>query len=201
MNATATNRKPKCALYARVSTRSQECENQLRDLRTYAQNRGWEIEGEYIDAGISGAVEQRPGLEKLWMKAKQRAFSHVLVWRFDRWARSLKQLILSLEELQSLGISFVSYTEALDLSTPTGKLTFSLVGAMAAMERDLLVSRVVAGQRRAQAQGVHIGRSKIGVSTDTIKKLRHQGFSLREIGRRLGVSRMTIRDRLQSSRL
>jgi hypothetical protein len=120
--ATATSRS---ALYCRVSTSEQNTEIQLRELRDYLSRRGWTITGEFIDHGVSGAKDSRPELDKLMRAARRREFDVVIVWRFDRFARSVKHLVLALEEFQSLGIGFVSYQEALDTSTPIGKAMFT----------------------------------------------------------------------------
>jgi DNA invertase Pin-like site-specific DNA recombinase len=141
-NAASTSR---CALYARVSTVDQNCELQLRELRDYCHRREWAIAGEFIDHGVSGAKDSRPELNKLMRSARPREFDVVIVWRFDRFARSVKHLVLALEEFQSLGIGFVSYSEALDTSTPIGKAMFTIIGAMAELERNVIRERVEPG--------------------------------------------------------
>ena len=144
----------RAALYARVSTLSgQNPEVQLAELREYASRRGWAIAGEYVDRGISGAKESRPALNRLMGDAHRRKFDAVLVWKLDRFARSLKQLVNALAEMEALGIAFVSLRDNLDLSTPSGRLMFQIIGAMAEFERALIQERVRAGLRHARAQG------------------------------------------------
>ena len=139
------NQNRRVAVYARVSTLEQSTENQLEDLRRYGQQRGWEIWQEYIDAGISGTKDSRPAINKLMNNARKRKFDTVQVWRFDRFARSTKHLVLALEEFKSLGIQFVSYQENVDTGSPLGNAIFTIIGAMAQLERDIIVERVKAG--------------------------------------------------------
>ena len=183
------------ALYARVSTsdKGQDPELQLRELRQYCQNRGWDIAREYVDSGVSGSMESRPELNQLMADAHKRRFDAVVVWRFDRFARSVSHLLRALETFRSLGIEFVSYGEAIDTSTPVGKMTFTVLGAVAELERSLIVERVRAGLRNAKAKGVRIGRPKLDVHADTITKLRAEGLSGRAIARELGISEGTVR--------
>ena len=144
----------KIAIYARVSTNNgQDPEMQLRELREYCQRRGWEIIQEYVDVGISGTREKRPQLDKLSADAHRRHFDVVVVWRFDRFARSVSHLLRALENFRSLGIEFVSLSEQVDTSTPTGKMIFTVLGAVAELERSLIVERVRAGLRNARAKG------------------------------------------------
>jgi DNA invertase Pin-like site-specific DNA recombinase len=149
----------KTALYARVSTldKDQDPQMQLRELREYCQRRGWEIVGEYVDAGISGSKDSRPELNRLMTEANQRKFDTVVVWRFDRFARSVSHLLRALETFRALGIEFVSYSEALDTSTPVGKMTFTVLGAVAELERSLIIERVRVGVRNARAKGKRLG--------------------------------------------
>jgi DNA invertase Pin-like site-specific DNA recombinase len=140
----------KTALYGRVSTANgQDPEMQLRELREYCDRRGWEVAGEYVDAGISGAKEKRPELDKLLADTHKRCFDAVVVWRFDRFARSVSHLLRALESFRSLGIEFVSLSEQVDTSTPTGKMVFTVLGAVAELERSLIAERVRAGLRNA----------------------------------------------------
>jgi DNA invertase Pin-like site-specific DNA recombinase len=148
------------AIYARVSTagNNQSPEMQTRELREYCAHRGWIVAGEYVDVGISGAKEKRPELDRLLGDAHRRRFDAVVVWKFDRFARSVSHLLRALEGFQSLGIEFVSLSEQLDTSTPTGKMVFTVLGAVAELERSLIVERVRAGMRNARAKGKRIGR-------------------------------------------
>src|ERR1700692_1789597 len=144
----------KTAVYARVSTNNgQDPEVQTRERCEYVERRGWEIHREYVDVGISGTKEKRPELDKLFADAHRRHFDAVVVWRFDRFARSVSHLLRALENFNALGISFVSLSENIDTSTPTGKMIFTVLGAVAELERSLIVERVRAGMRHAQATG------------------------------------------------
>jgi DNA invertase Pin-like site-specific DNA recombinase len=142
-------------LYARVSTlnNGQSPEMQLRELREYCQRRGWIIAGEYVDAGISGAKDSRPELNRLMADAHKRKFDVVCVWKFDRFARSVSHLLRALETFKALGIEFCSFSEQMDTSTPTGKMIFTVLGAVAELERSLIAERVRAGIRNARAKG------------------------------------------------
>src|ERR1700686_5310357 len=165
-------------IYARVSTKDQSCELQVRDLRTYCTARGFDLVREYVDVGQSGAKDSRPELNKLMDDARKRQFDAVVVWRFDRFARSTKHLLTALEEFRSLGIQFISYQENIDTSTPLGQALFTIVSAVAQLERDLIRERVTAGIRNAQANGKRLGRPKNGVDNERIQQLREQGHSL-----------------------
>ena len=180
------------ALYARVSTLDQNCEVQLDDLRKYAGQRFARYH-EYIDMGVSGTQRRRPQLDVLLKDAHQRRFDVVLVWKFDRFARSLKHLIDSLEEFRALGIDFISYTEGVDTTTPSGQLLFHVVGAVAQFERDLIAERVRAGLAHARAMGKHIGRPRAQVDVDAVTSLRKQGRSLRGIARALDIPVSRVR--------
>ena len=142
------------AIYARVSTsgNGQSPEMQTRELTEYAQRRGWGVVGEYVDVGISGCKEKRPELDRLMADAHRRRFDAVVVWRFDRFARSVSHLLRALEAFKTLGIEFVSLSEQVDTSTPTGKMVFTVLGAVAELERSLIVERVRAGMRNARAK-------------------------------------------------
>ena len=149
----------RAAIYARVSTFDQEPENQLVELRRYALARGWAVK-EYVDHGISGARERRPALDTLLADAKRRRFDVVVVWRLDRLGRNLRHLIVLLEELQALGVAFVSLGEGIDATTPAGKLQMHILGAIAEFERSRIAERVKAGLQRARAQGKTLGRPR-----------------------------------------
>jgi len=190
---------PRVALYARVSTADQSTESQLLDLRRYVRERGWNIFKEYVDEGISGTKDSRPALNELMNDAKKRRFDVVLVWRFDRFARSTKHLILALEEFKNLGIDFVSYQENIDTSSPLGSAIFTIISAVAQLERDIIAERVKAGLRRAKENGKKLGRPKASVDTEKIHWLRSKGLSLRAIAKETGVSRTTVSDVLSAS--
>src|SRR5260370_1831490 len=175
------------ALYARVSTKDQSCELQLRDLRPYCAARGFEPAREYIDGGQSGGKESRPELNRLMEDARKRRFDVIAVWRFDRFARSTKHLLLALEEFRSLGIQFISYNENIDTSSPLGQALFTIVSAVAQLERDLIRERVSAGIRNARAKGTKFGRPMKAVDPDRIPQMRSEGQSLRQIAENLVV--------------
>ena len=151
----------KAAIYARVSTLDQEPENQLQELRRYAQARGWTAV-EYVDRGVSGAKDRRPALDQLLADAKRRRFDVVVCWRLDRLGRNLKHLITLLDELQALGVAFVSLAEGIDATTPAGKLQMHILGAIAEFERERIRERVLAGLQRARTQGKRLGRPRPG---------------------------------------
>ena len=164
---------------------------QLRELREYCQRRGWEITREYVDVGISGGKEKRPELDALLRNAHRRYFDMVVVWRFDRFARSVSHLLSALENFRSLGIEFVSLSEQVDTSTPTGKMIFTVLGAVAELERSLIAERVRAGLRNARAKGKKLGRPRLLSNPGAIARLRAQGASWRAVGAALGVSAAT----------
>ena len=176
------------ALYARVSTRDQDCELQLADLRKMAEARGVQVVEEFVDRGVSGAKDRRPALDRLMKDAKRRKFDAVWVWRWDRFARSLRHLVTALEEFQALGIDFLSHQEAVDTSTPAGRMLFQVIGAMAEFEREIIRERVIAGIRRAQSRGKKLGRPRVVVDVSRARALREQGQSYRAIAALLGVS-------------
>ena len=180
------------ALYARVSTLDQNCEVQLEDLRRYADKR-FASYREYTDAGVSGTQRHRPQLDALIRDARRRLFDVVLVWKFDRFARSLKHLIESLDEFSALGIDFISLTEGVDTTTPAGQLLFHIVGAVAQFERDLIAERVRAGMAHARAMGKRIGRPRAAVDVEAVAKLRVEGRSLREIAQTLNIPVSRVR--------
>jgi DNA invertase Pin-like site-specific DNA recombinase len=182
----------RCCLYCRVSTNEQNPELQIRELRDYCQRRGWDIVGEFIDTGVSGSKDSRPELDKLMRSARRREFDTCIVWRFDRFARSVKHLVMALEEFQSLRIGFVSYQEALDTSTPMGKAMFTIIGAMAELERNVIRERVKAGVRNARRNGKQLGRRKVVFDRSRAMELHQGGASVRQIAATLGVGAGTI---------
>jgi DNA invertase Pin-like site-specific DNA recombinase len=183
------------AIYARVSTinHGQDVGLQTRELRQFAEARGWAAAGEYIDAGVSGAKDSRPELNRLMADAHKRRFDVVCVWRFDRFARSVSHLLRALETFKALGIDFVSYSEQMDTSTPAGKIVFTVLGAVAELERSLIVERVRAGLRNARAKGKTLGRPRVTVDTAKIASLRASGNSWQSITHQLGISAGTAK--------
>jgi DNA invertase Pin-like site-specific DNA recombinase len=185
----------RAALYARVSTlnKGQDTEMQLRELREYVSRRGWELAGEYVDVGVSGSKEKRPQLDRLMADAKRRYCDVVVVWKFDRFARSVSHLLRALELFQSLGIEFISLTEGIDTSTPVGRMVFTILGSVAELERSLIVERVKAGLRNARAKGKRLGRPRKILPDSRIASLRARGCSWRTIARQVGASARTCR--------
>src|SRR2546425_8324452 len=184
----------RAALYARVSTArsSQDPEMQLLELREYCRRRGWEILGEYVDAGVSGAKERRPELDRLLADSRKRLVDAVVVYRYDRFARSLRQLVNALEEFRALGIDFISLHEGVDTSTPNGRLVFGIFATIAEFERELIRERVRSGLAVAWAQGKRIGRPRRPVDAARVAELRGQGWSWAEIAREMGVGLGTV---------
>src|SRR6202171_1628167 len=182
------------ALYARVSTNNhgQDVTLQTRELKEFIAYRGWQFAGEYVDLGISGSRVRRPELDRLMADAHRRRFDAVIVWKFDRFARSVSHLLRALETFQELGIDFVSLSESLDTSTPAGKMVFTVLGAVAELERSLIVERVKAGLRNARAEGKTLGRPRVTVDPLQVALLRSQGRSIREIADELGCSRSLV---------
>lgn len=186
-------------LYARVSTDGQDPEVQLAALRTHVMQRGWEIVEEFVDHGFSGAKERRPALDRLMKAAWTGQFQAVLVWRFDRFARSVKHLITALDEFRALNINFISLQEQFDTSSPIGHAMFTIIGAMAQLERDIIRERVKAGLAQARAKGVRLGRPVVRVDPAALSVLQEQGIPLSEIARRLRCSRSTVKRRLREA--
>jgi DNA invertase Pin-like site-specific DNA recombinase len=166
---------------------------QTRELREYIERRGWTLAGEYVDIGISGTKEKRPQLDRMMQDAHRRKFDSVIVWKFDRFARSVSHLLRALETFNALGIHFVSLSESLDTSTPAGKMVFTVLGAVAELERSLIVERVKSGLRNARAKGKRLGRPRVVVDATRIATLRAQGLSWARIGEMLGLGEGTIR--------
>jgi DNA invertase Pin-like site-specific DNA recombinase len=181
-------------LYARVSTNNgQDPEVQLRELREYCQRRGFEITEEFVDKGISGSRERRPALDKLMVCCRKRLVDAVVVYRYDRFARSLRQLVNALEEFRALDIDFVSLHEGVDTSTPNGRLVFGIFASIAEFERELIRDRVRSGLAAAKAKGKILGRPRVAANTQQIASLRDSGASRRTISHEVGVSVRTAR--------
>ena len=181
----------KAAIYARGSTFDQEPENQLAELRRYAAARGWTAV-EYVDRGVSGAKDRRPALDNLVRDAKRRRFDVLLCWRLDRLGRNLKHLITLLDELQALGVAFVSLAEGIDATTPAGKLQMHILGAIAEFERARIAERVRAGLQRARAQGKRLGRPR----RHTPATVAASGLTVRQAADLWGVSKSTAARRM-----
>jgi len=186
-SSTETIACPKCGVPCR--DKRQDVGMQTRELRQFCEARGWQVVGEYLDEGISGAKETRPQLDRLMADARKRRFDVVAVWRFDRFARSVSHLLRALETFNALGVAFVSLSESLDTSTPAGKMVFTVLGAVAELERSLIAERVRAGLRNARAKGKRLGRPRVLLDAARIAALRTQGRSWREITLEMGISK------------
>src|SRR5215831_5100364 len=184
----------RAAVYARVSTvnAGQDPAMQTRELTEYCERRGWEVHDTYVDNGYSGKKDSRPQLNRMMQDAHERRFDVVVVWRFDRFARSVSHLLRALETFNSLGVQFVSLSEQVDTSTPTGKMVFTVLAAVAELERNLTVERVRAGLRHARSKGKQLGRPRKAIDASQIRSLRGAGISWRAIARKLGVSVGTV---------
>lgn len=181
----------RAVLYMRVSTVDQHPETQLYDLRQMAQQRGFEIVEEYTDT-ISGAKARRPGLDRLLSDARRHRFEVVLVWAFDRVARSVKHFLEVLDELNHLNVEFISFRENIDTGGPLGRAVVVIVGAIAELERSLIVERVRAGMRRARLEGRHIGRRPLDVDRPAVLHDRQRGMSLTEVAKAHRISRAFV---------
>lgn len=180
------------ALYCRVSTNDQRADLQLHDLRRLAEQRGWKIVGEYIDEGYSGTKDRRPALDRLMADAHKGRFDVIAVWRFDRFARSVRHLVVALDDFRERGIDFISMNEGIDTSTAAGRMVFSVIGAMAAYEADAIRERTRAGVAAARRRGKHIGRPERRFDLDEAVQLRSEGLSIREIATRMKVGRSIV---------
>lgn len=182
----------KCAIYLRCSTNNgkQDLDTQLIPLKSYAESRGWQYEI-YSDE-MSGSKESRPALDRLFKDAYKRKFDAVIVFRFDRFSRSTKQLITALETFRSLGIDFISYNEAIDTTTPAGQMMFTIISAFASFERSIIQERVRAGLYKAKAKGKVLGRPKTPVDIQKVTQLKSQGLSVRKIAKKLDIPKSTI---------
>jgi len=186
------------ALYARVSTLSgQNPEMQLRELREYCDRRGLKIVEEYVDKGISGSRERRPALDRLLADCHKCTVDAVVVYRYDRFARSLRHLVNALEEFRSLGIDFISLREGVDTSTPNGRLVFGIFASIAEFERELIRDRVRSGLSSARAKGKRLGRPRSYVDVDRIAALRSSGASWRIISSEMGLAVGTLHKAFQ----
>lgn len=169
---------PKCGS---ASVKRQDASMQTRELRDFARARGWPVIAEYVDEGVSGAKDSRPELDRLLADAHRRRFDVVCVWKFDRFARSVSHLLRALETFNALGVGFVSLSESLDTSTPAGKMVFTVLGAVAELERSLIAERVRAGLRNARAKGKRLGRPRVTVDAARIAALRAKRKSIQPL--------------------
>lgn len=193
------NEQKTVGIYVRVSTNDQSCDMQLSDLKKYCSQRGFKIFKEYSDEGISGGKEKRPALDELMDDARKRKFDMVLVWRFDRFARSTKHLITALEEFCHLGIDFISYQENIDTSSPLGKAIFTIVSAISELERNIIVERVRSGIRRAKEKGKVLGRPKeLNLDIEKLLSLKKEGLSVRKIANRMNARPTSVHKMLSN---
>jgi len=181
----------RAALYMRVSTVDQHPETQLHDLRGLAAQRGFEIVNEYTDK-ISGAKAKRPGLDQLLADARRGKFDVVMVWAFDRMARSVRHFLEVLDELTHLQIEFISFRENIDTGGPLGRALVVIIGAIAELERNLIIERVRAGMRRAKLEGRRIGRAPLNVDRDALLRDRQNGMSLADVARAHRISKASV---------
>jgi DNA invertase Pin-like site-specific DNA recombinase len=182
----------RAAIYARVSTHNgQNPEMQLDEVREYCRLRGWKVVGEYVDEGISGSKEHRPALDRLIAACQKRLVDAVVVYRYDRFARSLRQLVNALDEFRALGIDFVSLHEGVDTSTPNGRLVFGIFASIAEFERELIRDRVRSGLALARSRGRQLGRPRIVVDASKVASLRAQGCSWAAISAEMGIGKGT----------
>lgn len=186
----------RAVIYARVSTLAQDETMQLEELRELAKRHKWDIVTEYIDKGVSGSKESREQLDKLMKDATRKKFDVVMVWKFDRFARSMKHLVTALDEFRVLGIDFVSHQEAIDTSTAMGRVMFGIIASMAEFERELIRERVKAGLEKLKRRGVKLGRRETEFDVREAITLRNEGVSWGEIAKRLGVSKTVVYRRL-----
>jgi DNA invertase Pin-like site-specific DNA recombinase len=190
----------RAAIYARVSTHNgQNPEMQLEEIRQYCANRGWKIAEEYVDTGISGTREHRPALDRLLGACRRRLVEAVIVYRCDRFARGLRQLVNALEDFRTLGIDFISLHEGVDTSTANGRLVFSIFASIAEFERELIRDRVRSGLASAKAKGKRLGRPRVVVDSKKIASLPGAGDSWAKIGETLGIGEGTVRRAAQQS--
>jgi DNA invertase Pin-like site-specific DNA recombinase len=181
----------RAALYLRVSTVDQHPESQLHDLRALAAQRGLEIIHEYTDR-ISGVKSKRPGLDQLLADARRGRFDVVIVWAFDRMARSVRHLLDTIDELNTLGVQFISFRENIDTAGPLGRAIVTIIGAIAELERNLIIERVRCGMRRARLEGRHIGRPSLEIDRASVLRHREHGQSLGQIAKTFNISRATV---------
>jgi DNA invertase Pin-like site-specific DNA recombinase len=187
------------ALYARVSTNNhhQDPELQLKDLRSFCEYKGWTIAEVYVDKGVSGTKSSRPELNRLMEDAKSNKFQAVIVWKFDRFARNAKHMLHALEVFQQYGVTFVSTTENIDTSTATGKMVFTIIAAVAEMERSNTVERIHAGLRLARSKGHKPGKKRQQLDLVTIRERMSKGESLRKVAASLEISPALLSKRLR----
>ena len=186
------------ALYARVSTTDQHPGMQVDELRRVCSQRGWQIVGEYVDAGHSGSKDRRPELDRLMGDVNRGKIGIVLVWRFDRFARSVRHLVTALEDFRARSVDFISVTDGIDTSSPAGRFTFHVIAAVAELEREIIRERTRAGIAAARRRGAHVGRPRVKIDIVRAKALMTSGQSFRQAARTLGIGTATLFRALRS---
>ena len=188
-------------IYARVSTTDQDCSQQLSALREYATARRWDVQGEYVDHGVSGTKDSRPAMNRLMEAARRRTIDAIVCWKIDRWGRSMPHFVASVQELRSQGVRFIAVTQGIDTdeSNPTSKLLLNLLASFAEFERELIVERTRAGLARARKQGRIGGQPKLVVDRAAVLQLNDQGSTQREIADELGISAASVCRILQAA--
>jgi len=187
--------KPRVGIYARVSTADQNCAQQLRDLRAYCKARGWTVEGEYVDHGVSGTKATRPEMDRLMDAARRRSIDAVMVWKLDRWGRSMSHFVASVQELDNLGVRFIAMTQGIDTDkgNAAGRLLMNVLAAFADFEHELIVERTLAGLARARREGKTLGRPRKVLDREKVRQLHAKGLGVRAIAAQLGgVSHMSV---------
>lgn len=189
------------AIYARVSTTDQNCEMQLRELREYVRRRGWTAVGEYVDTGWSGSKASRPELDRLMAAARARRLDCIVVWKLDRWGRSVANCLSSIQELRALGVRWIAATQNLDTdeSNPMSRFLLTIMAAVAEFEREMIRERVKAGILAARSQGRCGGRPRVVVDRVRVRALRRRGESVRSIARTLGIGAGTVHRMLRTA--
>ena len=182
------------AIYARVSTADQRCEQQLRDLREFVKARRWELQAEYVDRGVSGKKDSRPAMNRLLQAVRKRAVDVIVVWKLDRWGRSMPHCVSSVQELRSLGVRFIAVTQNIDTdeANPTSKLMLNLLAAFAEFEHELIVERTLAGLARARREGRIGGRPRLITDRKRIVQLDEEGLTTREIAEEMSISAASV---------
>jgi DNA invertase Pin-like site-specific DNA recombinase len=186
----------KAAIYARVSTAEQTCDNQLLELRRYVAARGWTVYREYVDQAVSGTRDRRPALDRLMADALRRRVDVVIVWRLDRFGRNLRHLVVAIEDLAAAGVAFISLGASIDTTSPTGRLLLGVLGSFAAFERERIAERVMLGLARAKAQGKRLGRPRRWPLPEPAK-----GLTVRQAAEMWGVSKSTAARWLNEGRM
>jgi DNA invertase Pin-like site-specific DNA recombinase len=194
VNLRQPNTETRVAIYARVSTSDQTCESQLRECLEYVARRGWTVVDQYVDTGWSGKLASRPELNRLMSDARQRRFDAVVVWKLDRWGRSLVHSIQSIQELASLGIRFLAITQNIDTdeSNPMSRFMLQIFAAFSELEREMIRERVTAGVRNAKRKGVQLGRRRVVFDRSKAMEMHEAGASIKTIAAELGVGVGTI---------